>query len=841
VFILAASLFSNGLCAQETDLHSLMQQRGEYYFSFDMNDLKDLNKISRMISIDKVEGNTVIAYANQKEFDAFSAKGFEINLLTPPSMEQKYDMYDGSNRESYDWDSYPTYEAYEDMMFQFAADHPDKCSIIELGTLNSGRKILVAHLNNGQGDGKAKFLYSSTIHGDEVTGMILTLRLIDYLLTTNDAQVQNIMDNLDIFICPDANPDGTYHGGNNSIYGATRGNASGVDLNRHFPDFDDGPHPDGASHYEQEAIWFMDLAQEHLFTMGANYHGGTEVMNYPWDTYQSHHADDAWWQYVSREYADLAHLQNSSYMSDYNNGITNGYAWYTISGGRQDYMNYFAQCREITIECSNDKTPSASQLPNFWNYNKNSMLAYMEEALYGVHGVVTDSLTGEPLVASVTITGHDNNGSSVTSHMPAGDYHRPIKGGTYTFTYTANGYYPKSYTITVDDHETVIQNVQLVAGEGIMPDFTASATDVALGGSVDFNDATWGANLTSWAWTFEGGTPSTSTQTNPSGITYNEIGSFDVTLTVTNAEGESQSITKQNFITVSESYNMSNNTINTCNALFFDSGSANSSYGNDENLTMTFKPGTENSVIEVEFITFNTENNYDFLYIYDGSTTSATQIGRYSGSENPGTVLATNDEGALTFNFTSDGSQTGNGWAAVVRCIYSNPLEISSLTGDPEIINEGESSQLQVVVSGGSGNYTYSWTPSESLSDNTIANPVATPELPTTYTVTVSDGSTSVEGSITIDIRDLSVTQSTLNSVKVYPNPANGILNVEIPSQVKTLSFVLINNLGQEIMSENMSQENVKLQINVQQLPKGVYFMRLNCEGETSTRKVIID
>jgi len=31
----------------------------------------------------------------------------------------------------------------------------------------------------------------------------------------------------------------------------------------------------------------------------------------------------------------------SGYLTDYNDGITNGYAWYSISGGRQDYMNYF--------------------------------------------------------------------------------------------------------------------------------------------------------------------------------------------------------------------------------------------------------------------------------------------------------------------------------------------------------------------------------------------------------------------------------------------------------------------------------------------------------------------
>ena len=80
------------------------------------------------------------------------------------------EMWDGSNRAEYDWDQYPTYSAYENMMYQFATDHPDMCEIIELGTLPSNRKILIAHINNGSGAGKPKFLYTSTIHGDETTG-----------------------------------------------------------------------------------------------------------------------------------------------------------------------------------------------------------------------------------------------------------------------------------------------------------------------------------------------------------------------------------------------------------------------------------------------------------------------------------------------------------------------------------------------------------------------------------------------------------------------------------------------------------------------------------------------
>ena len=196
--------------------------------------------------------------------------------------------------------------------------------------------------------------------------------------------------------------------------------------------------------------------------MGANYHGGAEVVNYPWDTYQPVHPDDAWWRLVCTEYVTNARAVSSSYMTDtYSSGITNGYAWYTINGSRQDYMNYYGQCRELTLECSSTKTPSASQLPNFWNYNHNSMLTYMEQCLKGVHGVVRDANTQQPIEGvTVKVQNHDALGSWVTSHA-VGDFHRPIKGGNYTFKFTKEGYCSETVDVSITDGGRVDLEVYL--------------------------------------------------------------------------------------------------------------------------------------------------------------------------------------------------------------------------------------------------------------------------------------------------------------------------------------------------------------------------------------------
>jgi len=85
---------------------------------------------------------------------------------------------------------------------------------------------------------------------------------------------------------------------------------------------------------------------------------------------------------------------------------------------------------------------------------------------------------------------------------------------------------------------------------GYVPEAAFSADNVLIGAgeSVNFSDETFG-NPSSWAWTFEGGDPSTSTVRNPENIVYNAMGNYDVSLTVTNTYGE-DSETMQNFISV---------------------------------------------------------------------------------------------------------------------------------------------------------------------------------------------------------------------------------------------------------------------------------------------------
>jgi len=109
---------------------------------------------------------------------------------------------------------------------------------------------------------------------------------------------------------------------------------------------------------------------------------------------------------------------------------------------------------------------------------------------------------------------------------------------------------------TVNDYgnNTYIDNIEITgtcsgSSQGPTADFTANKTTVTAGNSVDFTDQSSGSNITSWDWTFNGAATSSSMQQNPSGITYSNTGTYDVSLTVTDNNG-SDIETKTNYIEV---------------------------------------------------------------------------------------------------------------------------------------------------------------------------------------------------------------------------------------------------------------------------------------------------
>lgn len=420
-----------------------------------------LNYMSRNFSVTGVKEGRIEMVLSPLTLDHFLSLKTEYRIVKVPDARSLYALPGVSKAGK--WESYPTYTRYDSIMQSFPALYPSLCDLDTIGTSINGRLVLVLKIsdNVSEDEDEPAVFYSSTIHGDETAGFILMLRLADYLLENygTDSRVRNIVDNLEIWINPLSNPDGTYRTGD-TIISPVRFNANGYDLNRNFPD----PETPGTV-IQKETLDMVKFMRKRRFVLSANFHSGSEVVNFPWDSRWWLHADNDWFYNISREYADTVHMYSvPGYMTFLDNGVTNGYEWYSINGGRQDFITWELQGREVTIELHDEYITPESQLNSIWQYNYRSLLGYLENALYGIRGQVKDKETGEPVPARIFITGYDKDSSHVYSDTLTGSYLRMLAPGIYDLKFSAAGYADQVINdIIVNEGEQTSVNVEMVS------------------------------------------------------------------------------------------------------------------------------------------------------------------------------------------------------------------------------------------------------------------------------------------------------------------------------------------------------------------------------------------
>jgi len=456
IFTLIIITFSPDIFSQERasddKLREIVRNYGQAEVTVPYQDIKSTDLITRNVSILSVKDKKISISLSPLTVEWFISQKYDYSIS--PRTESKGLVSALNVNQVLEWDTYPTYLQYDSIMKKFQTLYPLLCHLDTIGRSVNGKWIYVLKIsdNVAVNEEEPEVFYTSTMHGDETGGFILMLHLADYLLKNypTSSRVKNMVDNLEIWINPLANPDGTYRTGN-TISSPTRYNANGIDLNRNFPD------PFQPNEIQQkENKDMMTFMKKHRFIISANFHAGAEVVNYPWDRYLSkYHADDAWFYSISRAYADTVHNYSSpAYMDFLDNGVTRGAVWYKVYGGRQDYVTSDLQGREVTIELDDTHTTPAAQLPLLWQNNYRSLLGYLENALYGIHGIVSNSVTSAPVEARVFITGHDKDSSHVYSDPVTGSFTRLIAAGAWNLTFSANGY-----------RDTTVNNVIVYSGQ----------------------------------------------------------------------------------------------------------------------------------------------------------------------------------------------------------------------------------------------------------------------------------------------------------------------------------------------------------------------------------------
>ncbi len=355
--------------------------------------------------------------------------------------------------------------------------------------------------------------------------------------------------------------------------------------------------------------------------------------------------------------------------------------------------------------------------------------------------------------------------------------------------------------------------------------FTASTTSVSVGGSVNFTDQSTNAP-SSWAWTFQGGTPASSTAQNPSGIVYNSPGTYTVTLVATNATG-SDTETKTGYITVTSGSVFSCDTITNFDLLAHTPsilGSGGWGYISGHNDYLDVGKADKYTIV-------GTNQTVDGVLIVFGIGTSSgtgqtvdVQVWDDNGTGGlPNTILGGT---TLSYDSIAAGALSGNPvWVDFVPNIPVSGnvyvgVEFGYTANDTLAIVHCDDAEIAVG------------TAYEKWSDNSWH---AYSETPASWGVNVAHLMLPVICP-TVGVSE----QSSGIKMQLYPNPSNTVLNIVLPNAGNTenVSFRILNMLGAEVnIMEKQSGIVGVYRLDVSNLNAGFYFVEVTTSNGKRTAK----
>lgn len=416
---------------------------------------------------------------------------------------------------------------------------------------------------------------------------------------------------------------------------------------------------------------------------------------------------------------------------------------------------------------------------------------------------------------------------------------------------------------------TYVTNVNFICGPKVpVANFTANPTSINEGGSVSFTDQSTDTP-TSWAWSFPGGTPSTSTAKNPI-VTYAIAGTYNVTLTATNSAG-SDSEAKTAYIIVvvpaipvagfsgtptpiavggtvkffDQSANIptswswsfpggtpSASTVQNPTVSYATAGTYNvtltatNSLGSSTPLTKT------NYITVVDVIKESIPWNESFTYVNGtqshGAPTTWTATGGMAVQNNEISFNTITTEGVLT---------TG------IIDISSGPVTVSVNIRGGGGLDAGQDylklfkkvdGSAEVQIGFADGLVTVPSWPADINSGNTIELILrAKVSSATEYYYFDNLKVISSNGTAVIDIGSYD------SNISIYPNPASDIININFNNDASKKEIKIINNLGQVVFSKNINATNTQIDVKSLNI-KGIVLIQVIQNHKVSNQRVIV-
>ena len=141
---------------------------------------------------------------------------------------------------------------------------------------------------------------------------------------------------------------------------------------------------------------------------------------------------------------------------------------------------------------------------------------------------------------------------------------------------------------------------------------------------------------------------------------------------------------------------------------------------------------------------------------------------------------------------------------------------------------------------------TYLWTFGDGASD-TVMSPIHTYTVNGTYTVklvvTNGCGSDSITVVLNVNSVGISNTSTISDNINVFPNPSNGIINIQITSQSSNAQLRIMDASGKLIHNERINTLNGQYNnsIDLSNNSKGVYSLQIITNNQVITKKVVLD